>query len=728
MCRFFLIFVLLLLSFFSLSAYGQTEPVPTPPPTIIDEDVVVKISTALIQLDIIVTDKKGRQITNLTPEDFEIYENGKKQDISNFSYILSRSAEESSNDDVKNQKQKYSVPAPPAKLKLEQIKRSYAIVVDDLGLNFSSIPQVKSSIKKFINEQMQDGDLVAIIRTGSGIGALQSFTNNKSQLLAAADKIKWNSQGRGGISVFEPIGKDIKGEIASTSKSGRSVAGADADAEFTKAVEEFRNENFTVGTLGALDYVIRGMRDLPGRKAVVLFSEGFVLLSEGKPTRILDGMRRLADLANRSSVILYTFDPRSLQVPTMGLAQDDITEILPDGYDPGSSINPTDARDTAFRESQMSLRYLAEETGGIAFTNQNNLTGGLKKVIEDQKGYYLIAYQPDSDTFDPKKIKFNKIEVKLKRNDLNIRYRSGFFGVADEKLAKVELTPQRKLTTALVSPFGADEINLDLYTIFYNDNQNRTFVRSFVYVDTSDLTFTREADGSYQAKFDVMAMIFNANGASADNNITTHTLKFTPQQYENYKGKGIIYDLPVPIIKPGAYQFRVALQDAATKKTGAASQFIEIPNIDKKRLTLSNMIVKQYSPEEWKKITIRQNADSSQANNLALLDSVKRSFKPGTILTYSFVIYNAKSDAGKQPQIRLQAKLFRDGKIILEGEPFQINTNGQTDPRRIEVSNAIVLGTDLPPGDYALQIIAADDLAKRSRQLAAQSIDFELVK
>lgn len=739
MHRFFFLFLLLSVS--SLSAFAQTQPVPTPPPAIVDSDDVVKISTQLIQLDVVVTDKKGNQVTDLKPEDFEIYENGKKQDISNFTYIFNRSSTDSDENPVRKPDNKYSVPAPAAKLKLEQVKRTYALVVDDLGISFENIPKVRQSLKKFVNEQVQDGDLVAVIRTGSGIGALQAFTSDKAQMLAAIDKIKWNPQGRGGISTFSPITPtakdDINGNVVTRGESGerqvKNVAGTQEDKEFQNRVEQFRNDNFSIGTLGALNYIIRGMNELPGRKSLMVFSEGFQLLTTGDGgaqgvSRVFDNLRNLADLANRSSVVIYTLDPRGLQNPGMGFASDIIRQALPDNFDAGNRFD-TDLRDirtTIFRDTQQSLRYLAYETGGLPFVNQNDLNYGLQKVLNDQSGYYLIGYQPDGDAFDPEKIKFNKISIKLNRKDLNVRYRSGFFGIADEKLKQIAQAPRQKLTSALISPFGADEVNLDLYTIFYNDTKNRNFIRSFVYIDTNDLTFSPIVGGFYQAKFDVIAAVFDSNGASADNNITTHTLKFTKEQYENFKGKGIIYDLPVGITKPGAYQFRVALQDTATGKTGAASQFVEIPNIDKKRLTLSNMIVKQYSPEEWKKIALRQTDASSQPNNIALLDSVKRSFKPGTILTYSFIIYNAKSDAKQSPQIQLQAKLFRDGKMILEGEPFQVDTNGQTDLRRIEVSNAIVLGTDLPPGDYALQIIATDDQAKRSKQIAAQSIDFEL--
>jgi hypothetical protein len=256
----------------------------------------------------------------------------------------------------------------------------------------------------------------------------------------------------------------------------------------------------------------------------------------------------------------------------------------------------------------------------------------------------------------------------------------------------------------------------------------RSFIRSFVYIDPKDITFTPAADGTYQAKFDIIAIIFDANGAAASNNINTHTLKFTKEQFARVQEKGIIYDLPVPIVKTGAYQFRVALQDATTGKIGAASQFIEIPNLDKKKLTLSNLIVKQYSPEEWKKISLGQNDAVNSSNSSALLDTVTRKFNPGTVFTYSFVIYNAKSNAGQKPQLQFQARLFRNGKMIVDGTPSALDVDGQTDLRRIVVSKAVTLGSNLPPGDYALQVIVSDDLAKGNKQIAAQSIDFEIIK
>jgi len=192
------------------------QATPTPPAA--DETDVLKISTTLIQLDVTVTDRDGNVVTDLKPEDFEVYENGKKQEITNFSFIsVNKQAgngnpQTAGNNPSKNNKD--SIPIPPARLRMEQVRRTYSLVVDDLGLNFASIFWVKESLKKFVNEQMREGDLVAIIRTGSGIGAMQSFTSDKRQLLAAIDKIKWNSYGRAGISAFTPIESSLKQDLS----------------------------------------------------------------------------------------------------------------------------------------------------------------------------------------------------------------------------------------------------------------------------------------------------------------------------------------------------------------------------------------------------------------------------------------------------------------------------------------------------------------------------------
>lgn len=709
--------------------FSQEKPLPTPP---IEEDGdVVKISTALIQLDVVVTDKSGKPVVDLKPEDFEIYENGKKQDITNFSYIFA--APPTPNESPTTEKIPKTanvLSVPPSKLKFERVRRTYAIVVDDLGLSFENVPAVKQSLKKFVNEQVQEGDLVAIIRTGSGIGALQSFTNDKRQMLAAVEKIRWNPQGRGGISSFAAIAPTSKEQLSGETADGgtKSIAGAQEDAEFQRQVDQFRSENFSAGTIGALSYVIRGMRELPGRKSVVLFSEGFQLLKADNNSltvsRTLQDLRILADIANRSSVIFYTIDPRGLQFPGMLTAEDNTFGMSAESVD-----EKRRSRNDEFIDSQQSLRYLAAETGGLSFTNQNNLNLGLQRAIDDQKGYYLVGYQPDSETFDPKKNKFNKISIKLKREGLKIRYRSGFFGITDNRLAEVKQTPQQQIYSALTSPFNANDIALNLNALFAKDEKSGTFIRSLVNIRAQDLKFTQETDGTRKASFDIIAMTFGDNGAPVDEVAKNYTIRVGEKAFQKIMERGFIYNLVVPIKKAGAYQFRIALRDSNSEKVGSASQFIEIPNLKKGNLTLSGIALHNFAPAEWSKIMLGQRRLNESADGSDdFTDTAVRRFKQGTILFYEYLIYNAKANAAQPARLQVQARLLRENTVVSESAPAAADTSKQVNSSGIQNMGAITLGKKLPPGNYILQLIVTDDLAKKNQQTTAQFVEFEVVE
>ncbi|HSB28703.1 MAG TPA: VWA domain-containing protein, partial [Pyrinomonadaceae bacterium] len=358
--------------------FGQQQVHTAPPPPqqqskpekqkpSADDLDVVKITTNLVQIDAVVTDKKGQRVTDLRPDEVEMLEDGRSQGITHFSYINL----ESKRSEVRTEPvDKNSPSPPPVKLKPEQVRRTIALVVDDLGLSFESAYYVRQSLKRFVDQQLQSDDLVAILRTSGGVGALQQFTSDKQQLYAAAEKVKWNPIGKGGISAFAPIGNEPTTED---------------DGSLTSAAElnEFREDLFTTGTLGALNYVVRGLKELPGRKSIILFSEGFRLFQPNDPTaniRILSALRYLTDLANRAAVVIYTIDPRGLQ--PLGLTAADSTA----GLSPDQVERELSYRRFNFFESQAGLGYLSDRTGGLTIKNSNDISGGLKRVIADQEG------------------------------------------------------------------------------------------------------------------------------------------------------------------------------------------------------------------------------------------------------------------------------------------------------------------------------------------------------
>jgi VWFA-related protein len=720
------IFAFFLLTFAAVFALAQT---PTPKPFENDADIV-KISTTLIQLDVTVTDKNGKIVTGLSAEDFEVYENDEKQAITNFSFIASVPEIKSVLAPSKNQA---GVPIPPVRIRPEQVRRTIALVVDDLGLSAESIHFVKRALKKFVDEQMQPADLVAIIRTGSGTGALQQFTSDKNLLYLAIEKIRWNPIGRAGVTTFAPREPTLQEQVQATSaipRGGDSTKFDDAvqaEKDRITAFNELREDIFAVGTLGAINYIVKGMNELPGRKSIMLFSDGFSICTDtdmkndgGRCTRMREALKQLTDLCNRAAVTIYTQDARGL-APT-ALTVQDVPAANPKSLTEGLS-----ERTDELRDKQQGLEYLAEETGGRAIFNTNDLNKGLEKLLEDTKGFYLIGYQPDSDTFDSKARRFNKLIIKVKRSDLNVRYRSGFFGVADDAIRRSPSpneTPLQQILKPLTSPFAANEINLKLNTIFGKDERNGTFIHSFLHIDARDLKFSDAPDGVKQASFDVLAISYGENGAIVEQVGKNYTITVKNEKYRSLLNDGFVYNFVFPVKQPGAYQMRIALRDAGTAKVGSASQFIEVPDLKKEKLTLSGIILENLTEVEWQERN--SSPDISQKQTNLMQDTSLRRFKRGTILNYSAEIYNARRDSAQKPQLQTQIRIFRDGKLVLDGKPNPFKAEGQSNAAKLNFAGALGLGNEMKPGDYVLQIVIIDNLAKAKHKLATQWVQFEI--
>lgn len=688
------------------------------------DDDVVRINTNLVQVDAVITDSKGRMVTDLSPDELDIQEDGKSQKITNLSFV-SLESKEVTRPQPWTTADKSAPPPPPVRLRPDQVRRTMALVVDDLGLSFESAFSVRHTLRKFLDEQMQPDDLVAIIRTGGGIGALQQFTSDKRQLYAAVERVKWNLNGRGGISAFAPLDGDPLGDRRTDEETIERTGNEDVD--------QFREELFSIGTLGALNYVVRGLRELPGRKSILLISDGIKIFNSSDPSRslrLLDRVRGLTDLANRASVVIYAVDARGLQFTGL-TAADNTSGMSAEQIERGISD-----RNNSLFESQQGLIYLAQQTGGFAIRNSNDLSGGIRKVIEDQRGYYLIGYRPDDSTFDQigGRRKFHKLSLKVKRpGKFNVRMRNGFFGITDEERMPPRTTRAQQMIGALTSPFGAAGVHLRLTSLFANDPKLGSVMRSFLHVNGRDLTFTQEADGWHKAAFDIMAVTFGDNGVVVDQLSRTHTMRLKGKVFERVVNEGFTYNMIVPVKKAGAYQLRTALRDQSSERVGAASQFIEVPNLKKNRLVVSGILLYGTSLESFKRKVSgqpeKEESDDTAGTEPAGSSVALRRFTPGVAMEYGFAIYNAQLDkATGKPRVQTQVRLFRDGKQIFAGREILLDVNAQPDLKRLVSRGVIQLGSDMEPGEYVLQVVATDLLAKEKHRVATQWIDFEIVK
>jgi VWFA-related protein len=609
---------------------------------------------------------------------------------------------------------------------VDQVRRTIALVVDDLGMSFESISTVRDSLKKFVDEQMQPGDLVAIIRTGAGVGALQQFTADKRLLYAAIERVRFNLMGGGEAGAFA--------RITSAPFAGAGGRGAAQMTQFIASSASSRAEIFSTGTLGALNLIVRGLRDLPGRKSVILLSDGFELFKSGSSEanfRILEMVRRIVDLANRASVVVYTIDARGLQ--TTGLNPADSTAFL----STAEVDQKVSDRSAHLFDSQGGLNFLANQTGGFFVRNTNKISDGISRVLDDQKGYYLLGYIPEQSTFKGLQGRktFHTISVKVKRTGLRVRSRTGFYGVSDEETGPVNSTATQQIVTALTSPFTSGDIHLKLTSLFGHEPKTGSFMRSIMHIDARDIVFSEEQDGLRKGVIEIVAFTFGSNGEIVGREARGYNLSVRREGFQKLLDDGFIYALNVPIKKPGGYQLRVAVRDPGGERVGSASQFIDVPDIGRNRLTLSGLVVSGYDPATARKAPAA--GTGAQTNNsegaVEAIDPAStpavRMLKRGIYLDYGFLIYNAELDPRtKKPQLESQVILLKDGKQVFVTKVSPLNVGEEPDWKHIPAAGRLRLGDELTPGEYILQVIVTDKLAKEKYRWATQWMDFEIAK
>lgn len=252
-------FLLCFLSFFvlSVSMFGQNpKPSATPP---IEDDDVVKITTRLVQFDAIITDKNGDQVKDLTVADFEILQDGKPQEITNFSYVNTETPAQSSLKTVVRSGKNVVLP-PPVRVRPENGGRIITFIVDDgnCTASFVGMNSAQDALKKFVNEQMLPNDLAAIYRTRGGTSLLQQYTSDKAQLLRVAQQIRLyppqgGCDGYGG-DIFAPARVD-----STLEKSGQGAFEPNGSRKSRERDEDTVRDNQTVGTIGVINYVVRGL-------------------------------------------------------------------------------------------------------------------------------------------------------------------------------------------------------------------------------------------------------------------------------------------------------------------------------------------------------------------------------------------------------------------------------------------------------------------------------------
>jgi VWFA-related protein len=677
------------------AAQSQTsmEPVQPQDP---NQGMIIRINVNLVQLDGVATDSHGRPVADLKAEEVTVVQDGNEQQITNFTFVSAKNPRVLPVSGAKTVVSRTVVlPPSPKQLTQNQIRRVIALVVDDLAFSFESSVRTRLALKKWVDEQMQPGDMVALIQTGIGIGALQQFTNDKRILYTAIDRIKYNAAGRVGV---DPLSKP-------------STYPPDANA-----AEELEF-NLTLGSLGTLQYVLNGLKELPGRKSMILFSEVMRSNYRNDPSKNLTisyRLQGLIDAANRSSVVIHGIDPRGV-VGYIGKMS---------GTSPEEITASMDALSQELTSGQDAVVQLAKQTGGIYASNNNSIDGMLEDAVEDGGGYYLIGYQPDASVIaemQTGKMKYHNIKVRIKRPGVHWRMRSGFLGAPEDTVPSELRNPDERIAQLLYSPFAAGDVKLRLTAMFSQMKDDKYCITALLHFNARDLDFASQPDDWHEAVVNIIAATVDSYGDQMDVDNKKWTIRAKGKTFEKMQQEGISFLIHVPVKKAGPYQTRIVLWDTRSGRMGSASHYTEVPDVRKGRLALSGIALAGV----LQKKDASEQAEGVMSSQDYKVTPAVRVFKPGSTIAWAYQILNPKTDGNRTSHIQTQIRLFHDGKEVYANQPSMILKEIPMNAKQMIVTGDMEL-VHASPGDYDLQIIVEDILAPDKQRVVAQSIDFEV--
>jgi VWFA-related protein len=649
-----------------MNAHGQAPP---------KQDYSIKVGVEEVRIDAVVLDKKGRQVTDLTASDFELFQDGKPQKINSCTYI--RESQKREKPIASSEASKAEMLLSKPKLSKDEVQRTIAFLIS--GRDY----EARIAIHKFVESQMEPGDLVTILGGGASLGA-QKFSSDRSQLLSIVSRMPERQNIGVSSGSFDRIESMLNRTI-----TFNSFVSDETDEQYIRRLKAL---------IAPIRYAIRALKDMPGRKYLVLMRGDIFYDGRRLPMVQQRLFNEAANEAWHAGVVIFTLDMKGL---------------TPGQQDPyGHNYIP-----------------LSKKTGGIVVENSNFLFKGIKPVQEAIRGYYLLSYIPPPNTFDSNRSEnYHRIRVKVKRSGAEVHSRDGFIGTSAP--SDFAVAPQSNtLQQAMFSPFLYNDLKLSLSSGYAHAPAPGYFLRSWMHLDGKDLTFTEDKDGEHSLSLELQALTSDSNGRIQDTKGFRYDFKLSDSDIDRIKIDGIDLKTYLPIKNPGHYYVSAAIKDRASGKIGSGYQFLEIPDLGRLRLSLSSILAlyNEQDASVLKSGNIEEDVDSYNTMRKwrALSKSPAfRTYKPGESFDYLMFAYNANNKDGKTSILEFKSTLFRDGQVYRQ-EAENINLKGMDNPGRIPIVKRLVLD-NMDEGDYLLQLTVTDKQAPG--RTAAQAIDFQIRK
>jgi VWFA-related protein len=704
---------------------SPAQPAAQTPSAAGNEEDVVRISTELMQTDVMVFDKAGKFVEGLGPEQFELKVDGKPQQIAFFERIRAGTVDEDAQIAAARGGGAGGTTPGGAAVPLDR-GRTVLFFVDDLHLSAASTTHIRKTLLRFIDEEIGQNDEAAVSSTSGQVGFLQQLTDNKAVLRAAAGRI--NTRARDMRDGQNPVMTEVhavaveRGEpfvidyfvdqmMRENPLMQRNMAESMVQSRARAIVQQSRA--VSRNTLATLASVVRGYSPLPGRKILFFISDGFIV--DDGDSMLRDQIRLIADAAARAGVVIYTLDAMGLRTG--------VTDASEKGsFDPGGRLASAESGEIS--SMQAPLYQLASETGGRALVNTNALGRVVSGALKETAVYYLLAWRPETQGGGGSP-KYRRIEVSVRqRPELRVMVRRGFYSGAppaepapraekktDKKMpdegaegaAEQKVGPrERALLDALRAPLPRAALPTTLAVGYLQGEKTASVVTVSVELDRDGLTF--EQGESRRAEFDVIGAVIDDRGKNVAQFGQKLSVTSDPAVPESEQPVIYSFSLPLP---PGLYQVRAATRDGRSGRIGSAMQWVEVPEM-KKQFTMSSLFLGERPAGQARVAAKPEDIPRS------VLLSVDRRFARDSHIRFLTYVYNAAAaGASSPPDVALQVQIFRDDQPVFTAPLVKLKTNEAAAHSALPYMAELSLG-GFQPGSYVIQITAIDRAAKAS--------------
>jgi VWFA-related protein len=539
--------------------------------------------TNLVLVRVVVRDRDGHVNGNLQKEDFLLFDKGKPQFISRFSLekTTERKAEAAASEARSASADGKSTPeaAPPG--------RYVGYIFDDLHLNFGDLAQSRNAAERHLSD-LPVTSRAAIFTTSGQV--TQDFTDDVAKLRDAMLRIQPRSNLKPGTDcpdltyyqadlIFNKQDQQalnaaiqdtiLCANLASDAAPARGVGASTPDNSMTQAAQSMAQatasrvvaigDQETRVTLKVLNSVVRRIAAMPGQRALVLISPGFLLLDQQ-----IDEYEVL-DRAIRANVTISSLNARGLYA------------IIPggDASQSGGSVASLGVRTQYQRDSSMVtdgvLGEIADGTGGTWFHDNNDLEEGFKRTVAAPEYYYILGFSPDSLKFDGS---YHSLKVSLKKPaGLTLQARRGYYAPKHEVDAAQEA--KREIEEALFSRDEWRDIPVELHTQFFKSSDVNAKLSVLARIDVRQLRF-RKADGRNLDVLTVASGLFDRNGNYVTGVEKTVDMHLKDETLAVKLNSGITVRSGFDVA-PGSYFVRIVVRDAEGQKMAALNGAVEIP-------------------------------------------------------------------------------------------------------------------------------------------------------